>query len=67
MQNYIKPEIETINLYGAAILASESGGQIGEGDAKQQQFSFDDEEENFDDNGDIPLWDHEAVLKSAYK
>lgn len=45
MNTYIKPEIKIQNVAVEQLLASESNGQIKEGDAKRNDFWTNDEDE----------------------
>ena len=59
---YIRPTMLVVRISNESLLASESGGQIGEGDAKRNNFSswdYDfDEEDNSESNfKSKSLWD----------
>lgn len=45
MNTYIKPEIKIQNVVVEQLLASESGGQVTEGDAKRNDFWASEEDE----------------------
>lgn len=59
---YIRPTMLVVRISNESLLASESGGQIGEGDAKRNDFSswdydFDEEEESESNFSSKSLWD----------
>lgn len=59
---YIRPTMLVVRISNESLLASESGGQIGEGDAKRNNFSswdydFDEEEESESNFSSKSLWD----------
>ena len=48
MNTYIKPEIKIQNVVVEQLLASESGGQYDEGDAKRNDYFWSDEKNEAD-------------------
>lgn len=59
---YIRPTMLVVRISNESLLASESGGQIVEGDAKKNDFSswdydFDEEEESESNFSSKSLWD----------
>lgn len=59
---YIRPTMLVVRISNDSLLASESGGQIDEGDAKRNDFSswdydFDEEEESESNFSSKSLWD----------
>lgn len=59
---YIRPTMLVVRISNDSLLASESGGQIDEGDAKRNDFSswdygFDEEEDTESNFKSKSLWD----------
>ena len=59
---YIRPTMLVVRISNESLLDSESGGQIGEGDAKRNNFSsfdydFDEEDESEFNSSSKSLWD----------
>lgn len=59
---YIRPTMLVVRISNDSLLASESGGQIDEGDAKRNDFSswdydFDEEDESESNFSSKSLWD----------
>ena len=59
---YIRPTMLVVRISNDSLLASESGGQIDEGDAKRNDFSswdydFDEEEDTESNFSSKSLWD----------
>ena len=59
---YIKPTLSVVSVNNESLLYGESGGQIGEGDAKKHDFSswdydFDEEDESESNSSSKSLWD----------
>lgn len=56
MNTYIKPEIKIQNVVVEQLLASESGGQGDEWDAKRNDFFWSDEENEADEIAINDVW-----------
>ena len=59
---YIRPTMLVVRISNDSLLASESGGQIDEGDAKRNDFSswdydFDEEDNSESNSSSKSLWD----------
>ena len=59
---YIRPTMLVVCISNESLLASESGGQIEEGDSKKHDFSswdygFDEEDESESNSSSKSLWD----------
>ncbi len=59
---YIRPTMSVVRISNEPLLGAESGGQIREGDAKENNFSswdydFDEEEESESNFSSKSLWD----------
>ncbi len=57
MNTYIKPEIKIQNVVVEQLLASESGGQGDEWDAKRNDFFWSDEEDEADEIAINDVWE----------
>lgn len=55
MKEYIKPSINIQQVVVEQLLAGESGGQIGEGDAKRNDF-WADEDESYEASSTADDW-----------
>ena len=54
---YIRPTMLVIRISNESLLASESGGQITEGDAKRNDFFWSDEENEADEIAINDVWE----------
>lgn len=57
MNTYIKPEIKIQNVVVEQLLASESGGQINESDAKRNDFFWTNDEDEADELSINDVWE----------
>lgn len=57
MNTYIKPEIKIQNVVVEQLLASESNGQIEEGDAKRNDFFWTNDEDEADELSINDVWE----------
>lgn len=57
MNTYIKPEIKTQNVVVEQLLASESGGQGDEWDAKRNDFFWTNDEDEADELSINDVWE----------
>ena len=54
---YIKPTLSVVRVNNESLLCGESGGQIGEGDAKRNDFFWSDEENEADEIAINDVWE----------
>ncbi len=54
---YIKPTLSVVSVNNESLLYAESGGQIGEGDAKRNDFFWSDEENEADEIAINDVWE----------
>lgn len=54
---YIKPTLSVVRVNNESLLYGESGGQIGKGDAKRNDFFWSDEENEADEIAINDVWE----------
>lgn len=56
-KKYIKPTLSVVRVNNESLLCGESGGQIGEGDAKRNDFFWSDEENEANEIAINDVWE----------